>query len=214
MSRDPLASTWCAGALVALTIATASNAIAEPEPPVDVVIPETPPPRRIVVLGWNPLSLVLGKASFDVVVVPRDHHGLILSPFYASTSTEPIFVFDDMGNPRQLAKQTFSGFGGELGYRYYFDELGPRGFFMGPSLIVGWFTAQAGDGSQTAFLQYGAAVDVGYQTLIADRLSLTLGGGLEVVATNKSIPQQQFPARFYANFGVLPRLLLSVGWAF
>jgi hypothetical protein len=214
MTTCPLVSSFSAGVVFALILATASIASADPEPPVDVVVPETPPPRRVVVLGWNPLPLIIGKASFDVVVVPKDHHGLILSPFYASTSTEPIFVFDDMGNPTQLAKQTFSGFGGELGYRYYFDQFGPRGFFVGPSLILGWLRAEAGNGSRTAFLQYGGAVDAGYQTLIADRFSLTLGAGLEVVTTNKSIPEQQFPARFYANFGVLPRVLVSLGWAF
>jgi hypothetical protein len=202
------------GAVLVATLMTARLAFAEPEPAVDVVIREPPPPQRRFVVSWNPLPLVLDKISFDVVVVPTSHHGLVLSPFYASTSTAPIFVFNSAGQSMQLAKQTFRGGGGELGYRYYFGQRGPRGLFLGPSLILASFEATAGNGTQTHYLYYGGAIDVGYQMLIANRVSLSLGGGLQVVGTSKPIPQQQLPAKLYANFGVLPRLLVSLGVAF
>ena len=108
----------------------------------------------------------------------------------------------------------FRGFGGEVGYRYYFGEGGPRGLFIGPSLLIGWLTATAGDGSRTPFIRYGAAADVGYQMLVADRIVLALGAGVQAVTTDKRIPRQQFPARIDANGGVLPRVLLSLGAAF
>jgi hypothetical protein len=80
--------------------------------------------------------------------------------------------------------------------------------------VLARFTATAQDGDTTTYLDYGLAADAGYQALIADKVSLALGGGVEVLATSRSIPNQQFPARLYANGGVLPRFLLSLGWAF
>jgi hypothetical protein len=210
-------------------IALSSTALAEPpaadvssatgdglsRTPVDVVINEIPPPRRWLSIAWNPLpALALGKLSFDVVFAPFVHHAIVLSPFYAISTTAPIYTFDDAGNPTQLPTQRFEGFGGELGYRYYFGDGGLRGFFAGPSFILGFFTATAQDTSQTQYIDYGVALDVGYQALIADRIVVGAGLGAQYTLTDKSIPNQQFPANVYANAGLRPRLLFSVGWAF
>jgi len=163
----------------------------------------------------------LAKVSFDVVIAPLAHHAIVVSPFYANTSTAPIWTYDPSGNnPVVLPQQKFEGFGGELGYRYYFGDGGLRGVFVGPSFIIGAFTATAQNTSQTQFLQLGGAVDVGYQALVADCVSLGAGVGLQYTFADvtggaaSSIPNQQYPARVYANGGVFPRLLLSIGWAF
>jgi hypothetical protein len=194
-------------------LSTANIALAEPEPPVDVVIHEAPPPRRFITAAFSPLPLIVGKVSFELVAMPIEHHALVLSPYYASSTTAPIYVFSDTGQPTQLPKQTFSGYGGELGYRYYFGRSGPRGFFLGPSLILGWFTATAQNGDQTQYRQSGIAADIGSQMLVTDRVSLILGGGLQYLTTDKTIPPQQYPAKIYANKGVLPRVLFSLGLA-
>ncbi len=208
-------STLLAGGSLVLVPATANADVAGAAAPVDVVIRDAPPPHRRVVVAWNPLALVaIGKLSADVVITPADHHGLVLSPFYAWATTRPIFVFDDAGSSTQLPEQRFAGFGAELGYRYYGEKGGPRGFFVGPSLIVGWFNAKAQNGSTTSYVDYGVAADVGYQALIADSVSLSLGGGVQYVAPTRSIPDQQFPASIYANNRVSPRVLFAVGWAF
>lgn len=198
--------------LASLTVGGVTRA--ESEPPVEVTLHEPPPPQRRFVLSWSPLPLLIGKVSFDLVLVPKNHHGIVLCPFYVNTSTAPVYAFNDMGQAMQLAQQSFVGWGGELGYRYYFGKAGPRGLFLGPSLILGWFTATAGNGTQLSYLYYGGAVDVGYQMLVANRVSIGFGGGLQVTGESKAIPTQQFPARFYANFSVLPRLLASLGVAF
>jgi hypothetical protein len=206
-------SSRSAAAAFVAAITTAGVAIAEPEPAVDVEIREPPPPRRILSIGLNPLPYVLGRLSADVILVPISHHALVLSPFYERATTARIYVFDDTGIATRLPEQKFSGFGLELGYRYYFDERGPRGFFLGPSFIIGWLTATAETGSQTPYRQYGGAADLGYQMLVGDRVSLSLGGGVQYIKTDKSIPPQQFSANLFANSRVLPRLLLSVGLA-
>lgn len=207
-------SNFLACIAIALSATLSGAAFAEPAPAVDIVIHEDPPPRRILAVELQPVPLILGKAIVNIVIAPLDHHALVLSPSYVSTETAPIYIFDDAGNPTQLPKQRFKGFGGELGYRYYFGLGGPRGFFLGPSLLLASLTATAQDGSKTSFLNYGLAGDIGYQTLVADRVSLSLGAGVQYTKNDKAIPDQQFPSKLFANGGVRPRLLLTVGWAF
>jgi hypothetical protein len=218
MSRSFPPSKLVAG-LAAVAMTTALHlAAAETPPPadtaVDVALHETAPPRRLLTVEWNPLSLIIGKVSANVVIAPVNHHALVLSPFYVSTTTQPIYVFDDQGNSTQLPQQRFSGFGGEIGYRYYTGLGGPRGFFAGPSLILGAMTAKAQDGSSTGYVDYGLAVDVGYEMLLVDSLALSVGVGAQYTTPDTTIPSQQFPADIYANGRLAPRALASIGWAF
>lgn len=205
------AATFTAFALAAV-FSTASWA--EPPPEVDVAIRDEPPPRRVLAIEYSPLPFLIGKLSANVIITPISHHAIVISPSYVSVETAPIYVFDDTGQATQLPKQKFSGFGGELGYRYYLGERGPRGFFFGPSLMLSSLIAQAQDNSKTRFLHYGIAADLGYQALLWDSVALSIGGGVQYTRTDKAIPDQQFPAKFFANGGVRPRFLLSVGWAF
>jgi hypothetical protein len=201
-----------------------------PTGPVDVTLPEAAPPRRYLAIEWNPLPFVamhtgvkpdpggptqggLGKLSLNFVLAPLEHHALILSPYYVLTRTTPITVFDDNSNPTQLPVQTFRGYGTELGYRYYSGQGGLRGFFAGPSLILAAMTAQAQNGQKTPYLDYGVAVDVGYQALVVDSVSLSIGAGLQYTTPSKNIPEQMLWAKVFANTAVFPRVLVSVGWA-
>lgn len=197
-------------------VAGAPPAAAQPPPPVDVVLVDQPPARRVVAVDWNPLSVLIAKVSVDVVIAPVDHHALVLVPFYASTTTAPLGTenMDASGRVLQLRSQTFRGFGGEIGYRYYGGLGGPRGFFAGPSLFFGSMTATGADGTQTSFSNYGLAADAGYEALVADRIALTLGGGAQYQLTSKSIPDQQLPASLYANSRFAPRVLIALGCAF
>jgi hypothetical protein len=186
----------------------------EPTPAVDVVVRDPIPPRRIASIEWNPLPLVtLDKLSLNLVVVPVSHHAIVLSPFAVRTSTAPIAVFDDAGNATPTPTYTFRGAGSELGYRYYSGKNGPRGWFAGPSLLLASFEATAANGSRTHFIDAGVAADAGYSALLDGRVALSLGAGLEYLFAASSLPEQQFPARIYANRGVSPRFLFSIGWA-
>ncbi len=181
---------------------------------VDVVLPDSPPPRRFLALEFNPLAAAaLDRWGANIIFAPVEHHALILNPFHAYARTYPINLFDDGGNPLQLPVQTFTGWGAELGYRYYTGRGGPRGLFLGPSLIADWMTAKAQNGSRTSYVYYGVAADVGYQALIGDRVSLSVGAGLQYAKPDEDIPKQGFMAKYYANATVLPRLLVSIGWA-
>jgi hypothetical protein len=222
MSRSPAHLKLVAGLGVAVLSTTIPVAAAETPPPadspadtpIDVVVHETPPQRRLISVEFNPLPLLVGKLSANVVIVPVDHHALVLCPFYVSTTTAGIYVFNDQGDATQLPTQTFSGFGGEIGYRYYTGLGGPRGLFVGPSLILASMTAKAQNGSTTGYLDYGIAGDIGYEMLVADNVALAVGGGVQYATPSQSIPSQQFPADVYANGRVMPRALASIGWAF
>jgi hypothetical protein len=181
---------------------------------VDVALHEPAPPRRYLALELNPLAgFALHRWGGNIIVAPLEHHAIIVNPFHAYERTYPINLYDDNGNPLKLPVQRFYGWGGELGYRYYTGQGGLRGLFVGPSLFADWTTVFAQDGSQTSYVYYGVAADVGYQILISDRVSLSLGAGLQYGRPSKDIPRQGFQAKYYANLILLPRLLISLGWA-
>ena len=201
-------------AISATLVAGSGSASADPRS-VDVSIHEPTPPERNVIVELNPVSLIYHKVAASVILASSNHHAGVVSPFYAYTRTEPIYVYDDAGSPTQLPEQKFKGPGIELGYRYYVDEnVGPRGMFVGPSLILGAFQATAMSGDRTSYCHFGLAADVGYQSLISDTLSISLGAGLQYTVPTKDIPKQQFPAWIYADGGFLPRVFLNVGVAF
>jgi hypothetical protein len=226
MTRSSLLAKLLLGVALGATTTTAARvSTAESSQPVNVVIHDTAPQHRALAIEWNPLALFLQRFSVDFVVAPGDHHALVVSPFYTWASTNPYATaIDGNGNPLVDAKgspytlnvlpQTFRGFGGELGYRYYVDEGGPRGFFVGPSLILAGMRATAGNGSETSYLDIGGALDIGYEAVIADAIVFTVGGGAQYAVPTRSIPPQQWPATVYANARVQPRLLLSLGYAF
>ena len=201
-----------------LSLATADVARADQAPPVDVSVKEEPPPSRIVTLQWNPVDLVYERLSANLQIVPTSHHALMLTPFYFDSQTAAFTQSgtDAGGNPVnvQVPSQKFEGFGGEIGYRYFTGHSGPRGFFIGPSFIIADVQATAGSGAQTTLMDYGIAVDAGYQMLVADNWAVSLGLGAEYVFTSKSLPDQQWPANIYANSGFHPRPLFALGYAF
>jgi hypothetical protein len=241
MTQSPPLPKRVAGLLVAALAATVRVAAAENTPPpatpasppsaappsapppsapppgeaaVDVVLRDAAPPRRILSIEFNPLPLIIGKVSFNAVIAPVDHHALVLAPFYVSTNTWPIVVVPDNAPAATLPQQTFSGFGGEIGYRYYTGLGGPRGFFAGPSFIIGAMSAKAQNGSTESYQDLGLALDVGYELLVMDSVALALGAGAQYTAPDKTIPSQQFPADVYSNGKLMPRALASIGWAF
>jgi hypothetical protein len=211
-----LVATLAAGAFTLLGVE--SDAFADPPPPVDVVVPEAPPPSRVVTLQWNPVDLVYERISANLQIVPTSHHALVLTPFYFDSQTAAFTEAgtDSAGNAVNLsvASQKFEGFGGEIGYRYFAGQNGPRGFFVGPSFVIADVQATAGGGGQTTLMDYGIAVDAGWEMLVADNWAVSLGIGAEYVFTSKSLPSQQWPANIYANSGFHPRPLFAVGYAF
>src|SRR6185437_6784884 len=145
--------------------------------------------QRRFTLTWNPFTLFAVRAQLMLEAMLTDHHVLSLSLYYGATRTNETYPSSCAGMAHDCALTTlFQGFGGELGYRWYSGTGGPRGFYIGPSFLLGRFdatpTVGAGTGMATThgdipFWNIGGAIDAGWQALIADRIVAGLGGGLE-----------------------------------
>ncbi len=203
-----------AGAALTVCATTVSRARADPPlaptNAVDVTLPEPSSPRRIFAIEWNPVALVIDRLSANLEIVPLDHHALVLSPFYFDSRTSSF----ERSSGDLVLSQRFAGVGVEVGYRYYEDQGGPRGFFAGGSFLSTDVQATAPNGTQTSFMNYGVAIDVGYQALVADDWVLSLGAGAQLAFPSQQVPQQQAPAAYYANRGLRPRILVALGYAF
>jgi MYXO-CTERM domain-containing protein len=161
-----------------------------------------PPPFRRLTLSLAPLSPMIGRWGGAVELVLASHHAIGLSGAWVRTHTN-----EDTNN-------VFTGGIGELGYRWYSGENGPRGFFVGPSFVFGAFSAIPERGSTIAFFDVGGALDVGFSALAFDRVLFALGAGVQYTAPTATFPDQELPASIYARPGVRPRLLLAIGVAF
>jgi hypothetical protein len=158
---------------------------------------------RRLVLSYNPFTLQLSRYGLNAELLLASHHGLVLSPFYAYTTTNE----DSFHN-------VFRGFGGELGYRWYSGRNGARGFFVGPSVLLGFYEGVPARGATVPFANLGGALDVGYQAIVVDRWVVGIGGGLQYTVPTQTFPPQELPASVYAIQGLRPRLLLALGAAF
>jgi hypothetical protein len=165
---------------------------------------EEKPARQRIAITSSPIAAFIGRrlgVSASVMIV--SHHALELTLFHIDQKTGT-----DSNNE-------FRGWGQELGYRYYSGEDGPRGFFIGPSLLLGRYTAiPLVGGDQIRYSVPGVAVDLGYQALLIDRLVVGLGAGLQYTVPGVSLPPQEIPVSNYANKGVRPRVLFALGFSF
>ncbi len=182
--------------------------------PVDVAVNEPAPARRIFAIEFNPVALFIHRISGNLEIVPADHHAIVLNGYYFNTSTAQFMSVNGGGALLVTPAQHFDGGGGEIGYRYYTGRGGPRGFFAGPSFTLARVSATDEAGGETSLFNYGVAIDVGWQALVADDWVVSLGGGFMYDFTSKSLPDQQAPASYYANGGPHARALAAVGYAF
>ena len=182
---------------------------------VDVAFHDEQPVRHVVI-EVDPLQVVIDKLALNVIFAAKSHHALVLSPYYAWAHAQPFAVFDEEGNGTPLADKYFNGVGCNIGYRYYFErDSGPRGFFIGPTFLLAYLV-QKEEGVKTPYAQLGGAFDLGYQALIADRVSVSFGGGVGYTTTTRdtAVSALQFPALVFANRGFMPRFFATLGYAF
>ena len=164
---------------------------------------DEPTPQRVAITA-NPASFYFGaRVGLSASVMLVSHHGLELTLYRIDQTTGT-----DTNNE-------FTGWGQELGYRYYSGENGPRGFFIGPSLLLGNFTAIPLVGGDRIHYQVpGVALDLGYQALLLNHLVIGLGVGAQYTHPSVSLPRQEIPTSAYANPGLRPRVLFALGFSF
>jgi hypothetical protein len=165
-------------------------------------------------LELNPLSASIGRYSIQGEYVLARHHAITLNPFYAHASVKETI------NGTDIDGGSLSGFGGELGYRFYTGSKGANGFFIGPSVLFASYTSSAPAGvpgaTDSSFTSLGGAVDIGGQFILGPGIVLGFGFGLQYTSTSKDIDTTNlnFASAALAGDGVRPRFLLAVGYSF
>lgn len=156
----------------------------------------------------NPLGLIVGgRVSVNLEYAPVTHHVLVVSPHFVRTTA----TTDVAAN--RTVDQTFTGVGGEVGYRYYTGHKGMNGIFVGPSLIGGVYNADLPGGNK-AFTNVGIAADVGVQKVFWDHLALGAGLGLQYIRVSEDFHDLPAGPSTIASSGIKPRLLAQIGYAF
>ena len=169
------------------------------------------PRFRSIALQGNPLGFAIGRYSADIEYLPEAHHALHLTPFayYALPG-----VADRL-----------SGFGAEVGYRWYSGRRGPHGFFLGASFVAGELEYVHGASApppfdlsdDTQFVELGGAIDGGYQVIVLGNLAVGVGAGAQYIVDTIQ-PHFEFEKHprqdLFYGAGLRPRALLSVGAAF
>jgi hypothetical protein len=157
---------------------------------------------------FNPLGLLIGgRLSFTAEWAPVVHNAIVLNGYYVNTSADVAM------SGETFETQTFTGGGGELGYRYYTGHRGMNGIFIGPSLILGSYSASLPHGNQF-FTNAGVAVDAGVQTILADHFLVGAGAGIEYLNVSHDFHDLSTGPSTVASSGLKPRVLLSAGYGF
>jgi hypothetical protein len=168
-------------------------------------------PFKSVAIEGNPLGLIIGRYSADLEYLPAPHHALHFTPvgYFALPG-----VADEI-----------TGFGVEVGYRWYSGLNGPHGFYLGASFVAlslqyihGALPGVPLDSPEdTPYVQLGGAIDAGYQIVILGNLAAGIGVGAQyTVDTTPPTWEYQNHALHDLLYGqgLRPRILLSVGAAF
>jgi hypothetical protein len=162
-------------------------------------------------LELNPLGVAIGRYSVQGEYMLAKHHAVTLNPFFNHT---PV-TYTVNGN--SVDGGSLTGFGGEAGYRFYTGSRGANGFFIGPSLLFGSYSADApGGGPSTSFTSVGGAVDLGGQAIIGPGIVIGAGAGLQWTSISKDLNTENLnlAPTMIAGGGVRPRFLLAVGYSF
>ncbi len=182
--------------------------------PATVVQEPKPVPKQFAITT-NPLNLYIGRYGINFEYQPTLHHGLILSPHYDHINADVSYSINGQSG---TAVDNFSGFGAEIGYRFYSGEKGFNGFFASPSLLVASYKATGPSLDLTtgsrSFTSIGWAWEVGGQAQIGGGFVIGGGGGMQYTKVSKDFTSLPFAAAVVAGGGWRPRILLNLGYAF
>lgn len=176
-------------------------------------------PMKHLAIELNPFGLLIGRYSAQLELMPWRHSAFLINPHFDHVSSD-ISSSDGSGNSVSYT-EGFTGFGTELGYRYYTGRTGMTGFYFGPSVLLGTYTASADNvvvgntttSSSTSFQSIGGAFDIGGQAVVGPGVVIGAGFGLQYTAVNKSFDDLPLTASILAGGGIRPRFLFSIGYA-
>jgi hypothetical protein len=163
---------------------------------------ERPPARIVAMLTLNPVPLIWGRVSVNLELLFEAHHALVLSPNVLLPNADRGGL---LAQALGFATSASSGAGGEIGYHYWSHyHWWPGqlvGVYWGPSFLLGETNNTTAGGGTGAWGYWGAALDIGQQTVFGS--GFTAGAGLGVGFV-----------RMASSSAIFPRFLVQVGWAF
>lgn len=186
-------------------------ATAEPAP--------EPAPKQFAITT-NPLNLIINRYGLNFEYQPTLHHGVIVSPHYDHVNADISTTAYDLnsGTTQSVTyKDSFSGFGAEIGYRFYSGNRGFNGFFAGPSLLLATYTTSGtilGQSASSSFSSIGWAWEVGGQAQLGGGFIIGGGGGMQYTKVSKNMEDLPFAAAVIAGGGWRPRVIFNLGYAF
>jgi hypothetical protein len=162
--------------------------------------PPGPPPRWS--LGINLLPFFFGRVGGDVEYAATRTVALVVNVHVDASA-----ALTDTGNDHYV------GFGGELGLRYY-PKGSLYGFFMGPSVIAGYYSVDY-YGSPYPLPNGGVAFDFGGKGHVGKSGFLMVGAGAQHLWSHPYPSDFPWPVAQAIGGGGWPlRLLFSFGWTF
>jgi len=175
-------------------------------------------PTKNLAIELNPFGLLIGHYSAQLELMPWRHSAFIINPHFDHVSSD-ISSSDGAGTTVSYS-ESFTGFGTELGYRFYTGKA-MTGFYVGPSVLLGTYTAStdsaltstSGQSSSISFQQIGGALDIGGQAVVGPGVVIGAGFGLQYTAVNQSFQDLPLTASILAGGGIRPRFLFSIGYA-
>jgi hypothetical protein len=176
------------------------------------------PPMKHIAIEANPFGILIGHYSAQLELMPWRHSSFIINPHFDHVSSD---ISSSAGGTTATYSESFTGFGTELGYRFYTGKTGPTGFYFGPSVLLGTYTASADAGltgqgsasSSISFQQIGGALDIGGQAVVGPGVVIGAGFGLQYTTVNQSFQDLPLTASILAGGGIRPRFLFSIGYA-
>ena len=147
------------------------------------------PTRPLRTLQVDPLTTALGYVHVQIEHVLGDHFSVYLGPHLRLFSA-----------PFAEEKEDFTGFGAEVGLRYYFSGTAPEGWWG----LVRGVTAQASTDDETAFAGYGSLLG-GYTAIFDDVFVLSGGAGVQYI---------EYQVAGLGPKGIFPALHTALGVAF
>jgi len=186
------------------TLTTTSRGHADEPPPSPSFEPQA---THHFVFG-QALAVLVRRISVGYELLPAPHHSFGITVHGQWPGTKYF----------SLAHGEAMGLGGEIGYRYYANEVGPTGPFFAASFLSGYYYSRSSflesDPTALWFTQYGWAIDMGYSIAIEKTTIICMGLGVQ--RTWIDVPRADITdtAQLTNGEGLRPRAQFQVGRVF
>jgi len=175
----------------------------------DATPAQSPEAERHGFVVGNLLGLAVGRASVDA--------GILVAPHIMPIASLHLQATPNLSGGSK-GREALTGFGGELGVRFYTDKHRPAGGFIGTTAGGGRYfasTAALDPKDSTDITSTGIAIELGWTFISDGGTVLTIGAGADMRWAKYTV--ENGPSSGISTWfvdGVHPRALVQLGRAF